>query len=190
MLLGNILAYLPGIPASGSTDANAFWLSFWAALYSGILYSIVTGLIVGLVVWKVQIISDNRRSRNSFEREFAVFKEHLRLAIKKPDVVNIMSAVSSIPPSSESVIYLLKNHPIDLWRQNLTIHKKFLDLLKEFQLVYFELRNSAENVDAKLRLFYREYNASKGMIGSNDYADISFFLGKKLNHKSEDIYHG
>lgn len=178
---------MPGIPPVGTPEATLFWSSFWPAFYSGAIYSVITGLIVGLVVWRVQLISDNRRANANFERELAVFRERLKIEIDKPDVINITTALSSVPPVALSLVKLLVEQPIDFWYEKLKKHRKFLELLKNFQSCISEFNTNAEKLDTCLKLFIRNYNASKDIIAINDNADIAFIIGKIHGFATQQI---
>jgi hypothetical protein len=121
---------MPGIPYSGTPQAEAFWISFWAALCSGLIYSLVTGFIVSLGVWFVQSRIERKRVRLQFEREIVLLRNALEGVVIKPDVLSIDNAVESEPPAAKGVISLIKQIPIDLWLENSGKWKAFLYLLR------------------------------------------------------------
>ena len=107
---------------------------------------------------------ERKRARLQLEKDIASLRETLRYAEIKSNVTMIDSAVISEPNAVKTIISLIKKEPLDIWLESNGRWADFVHILSQISKSHSKFIQAAEQLDLNLRLFIRNYNASKNIM--------------------------
>ncbi|MBD0381259.1 hypothetical protein [Paenibacillus sedimenti] len=142
--------------------------------------------------------SDERKTRNAVEREVSVFLDNLKLALYRPDSlnmdVNLIRAEGWLNQSHQYAINLINTNPLDYWDSSLKekyrlVITKIIKLQKT-HLTFLKLSNDLEyiiqeegkpaigNFSVHILASFKMYCLCK--INGSDYEEINAWLNGKV----------
>ena len=180
-----------GVPALGSPEAAAFWLSFWPSFWSGtaagVISSLLTGLIVGYILVHYQKGVAARALAESYALDLSVKLDPLRKALTQQDVLSIVSAVQAAPPPVLAAVSVLQNTPLTVWHEALPKHRQLIAKAIELQKSLTSFTGLAAEVDQILQQQVRAFNHSRGAISANDPVYFQYAVGTIFGASGLDL---
>lgn len=175
------LGYATSMPPS-------FWTAFWPSLGAGLIYSTFTGAIVGIFVILVEYRMEKRRLLHEYGAQFTICVERLRVALSRPDVIQLEGPAESFPVHAELAMTIIREYPIASWREYLyQSHKKIFKSTLRFMQAYTAFSLAAGELGNCLHTAVRKYNAMHTFEASRDMGLIRFFTGNALGLPYEEI---
>jgi hypothetical protein len=162
----------------------SFWESFWPNLWSGIISGIITGFAVGFVIWFLQKRRDERRFKRDLLIEWSAFKEDLRVALSRRDVMAIDS-LAALPASTKGALDCLKGKPIGTWHRELLEHKTEIARILELQDQRDRFITGAEELAVQIRMAVRD--ANRDVWEGQDKPCIRYINGRVYGATEEQV---
>ncbi|WP_190795076.1 hypothetical protein [Leptolyngbya sp. FACHB-541] len=171
---------LPGVPASGTPEAQVFWTSFWPALYSGMISGILTGVFVGLVVWALQKQAERRIELRQINSELAIVRERLYRIAQKRDVVLMDVASKAIPSRIYETLDILNSSPLRKWRQEIgrNFQRPLIEKLILLENSYVDFLASSDDFSILLRQVVRHHNHERDIDIAYDSLFHTYGIGR------------